>query len=217
MPATRFRFKMLPAAAACSILVSFQSLSADNIADTKPVPLKQGDRCFVCGVELVDGGIAFIYRGKRVTVDALHVETFFQHPLKYISKLKPKGALFQEDAILETAMGSGWLWSSIWLAAGLISAALCTHIALRKGLPPARWFAIGLATHLVGLLLALRRRPDSEVSLPPNLAKIPNTANPARCPACNAANHPSAKQCPACGAALNPALSSEVERSGLDP
>ncbi len=206
-----------PALCLFLILIAFQPLSADSIENYKQVPIKEGDRCFICNIELVDGGVAFIYRGRRVTVASFHVQQFLDAPLKYFSRLQPRGALFQEDAILERPMWSGWLLLGIWLAVGLVSAAISTHLALRKGLPPVTWFAIGLATNLFGLLLLLRHRAEADVSLPPHLAKIPTTLNPVECPACRAENHPSAKQCSACGAQLNPTAVSEVERSGMAP
>ncbi len=177
------------------------------------IPIKEGDRCFVCNTPLTESGVAFLYRGRRVAVGTFHVRTFFNNPLKYFSRLQPRGALFQEDIVPESPLKPGWLVFGIWITLGLVAAAFCTHTALRKGRSPAAWFFIGLATNLIGVLVALRQSPLARVDLPPNLAKIPTTVSPMSCPDCGAGNHPSAWKCSGCGARLQPTMESEVQRT----
>ncbi len=179
------------------------------------MPIKEGDRCFVCNIPLAENGVAFLYRGRRVTVATFHVQAFFNNPLKYFSKLQPRGALFQEDVIPESPLKPGWLIFGIWITLGLVAAAFCTHTALRKGRSPVTWFFIGLAANLIGVLLALRQSPLVRVDLPPNLAKIPTTVSPVPCPDCGVENHPSARACSGCGAQMQPTMESEVQRTGL--
>ena len=46
------------------------------------------------------------------------------------------------------------------------------------------------------------------------VVKIPSTAEPQSCPACNALNHPSAAKCSRCGSLLTPAAVSGATREG---
>ncbi len=179
------------------------------------VLLKMGDRCIVSNLLLDEHGLAFLYRGRRVTLDAAHVQTFFDQPMKYFSNLQPRGALFQEDAIRKPPKRIGWFIFGVWMTLGLTAGAFCTHLALGKGLSPVTWFFVGLTTNLVGVLLALRQSSRTRVEMRPRLAKITKTVPPLICSACRAQNHPSARQCTGCGSKMQPIMESEVERTGL--
>ena len=172
---------------------------------------KNGEHCLVLGVLLDENGIAFIYRGRRVTLHRDAIATFVENPSKYFSKLQPRGALFQED---ETwSLGLGWLFLGVWMTLGLACGAAASHLALRKGRSPGFWFAAGVATNLVALATLLMRPTSDTLALPNRLAKIPNTSPPLRCPECQAENHPTAKACSSCGAILAPAMESEIQRT----
>ena len=182
-------------------------------AGMQPQELRQHDRCLVCDGELdADDGLAFLYRGRRITLDRLHLQEFLADPSAYFSRLQPRGALFQEGG---GSMGSGWLILGVWVVLGLVGAAVCAGVALRKGLPPLRWFAAGLMANLAAVILVLTRAAPKPVSLPPGLARIPDTAAPYVCTRCGGQNHPSAAHCRDCGADIVPTTDSEVERAGL--
>lgn len=188
----------------------------DEHPELKPQEVREHDRCLVCDGELQEGGgLAFLYKGRRITLDTLHLETFLQNPSAYFSELQPRGALFQESG--GGHIGVGWLGLGLWMVLGLIGAAACTGLALRKGLPPMRWFAAGLVANLLAVLLLLTRSAAQSVTLPPRLAKIPMTPTPYLCARCGGQNHPTATRCVDCGADIEPTSDSEVERAGLRP
>ena len=179
----------------------------------QPQELRPHDRCLICDGELdADDGLAFLYRGRRITLDHLHLPQFLAEPSAYFSRLQPRGALFQESG---GSMSNGWLILGVWVLLGLVGAAVCTGVALRKGLPPRRWFAAGLVANVAAVVLVLTRAAPKPVALPPGLARIPDTAAPYRCARCGGQNHPSAARCRDCGAGIVPTTDSEVERAGL--
>ena len=182
-------------------------------AGMQPLELRQHDRCLVCDGELNADGLAFLFRGRRITLDSLHLATFLEDPAPYFSKLQPRGALFQEGGA--GGGGHGWLILGVWVTLGLLGAAICTGVALRKGLPPLRWFVAGLVVHVIAVIFVLMRSAPRPVNLPPGLAKIPATAAPYRCAQCGGHNHPSATTCRDCSAEITPTADSEVERAGL--
>ena len=100
------------------------------------IPIKEGDRCFVCNTPLTESGVAFLYRGRRVAVGTFHVRTFFNNPLKYFSRLQPRGALFQEDIIPQSPLKPGWLVFGIWITLGLVAAAFCHAYSAPEGTLP---------------------------------------------------------------------------------
>ena len=176
--------------------------------------LDPGERCLVCGTELdADKGLAFYYRGRPIAISTAHLKTFLEDPDRYFKHLEVRGGLFHEGS--DQQMSNEWLLLGVWMLLGLVGAAICTGVALRKGLPPLTWFAAGLIANILAVVLVLARSPVQEVELPARLAKIPNTVPPDECPKCGARNHPTARRCNGCGAAMEPVTDSDVDRVGL--
>jgi hypothetical protein len=96
--------------------------------------MKEGDRCLVSGILLDVNGIAFVYRGRRVTLHKDAVGVFLDDPGKYFSQLQPRGALFQKDE--SWSLGISWLVLGIWVTLGLACGAAPSHLALHKGRSP---------------------------------------------------------------------------------
>ncbi len=201
---------------ALALLTATATTSAAGLDDHPELQLQdvqENDRCLVCGGELEkDGGLAFLYKGRRITLDTLHLEEFLQNPSAYFSHLQPRGALFQESG--GGHLRKGWLYLGVWIVLGLAGAAVCTGVALRKGLPPTRWFAAGLVANILAVIVVVTRSAPKPIPLPPRLAKIPTTLAPYLCARCGAQNHPSATQCIDCGAAIEPTADSEVNHNG---
>ncbi len=198
------------------LLAATASTSAaglDDHPELQPTDVHEHDRCLVCDGELDKNGLAFLYKGRRITLDTLHLEAFLQTPGAYLAQLQPRGALFQESG--GGYLSKGWLFAGIWMLLGLVGAAVCTGIALRKGLPPMGWFAAGLATNILAVIVIFTRPASESIPLPPRLAKIPVTADPYLCTRCGAQNHPSARHCIGCDAVIDSTADSEVERAGL--
>lgn len=170
----------------------------------------EGDRCLVSGVLLDENGVAFVYRGRRVSLHKDAIGVFLAEPDRYFSRLQPKGALFQENQIWFLSVS--WLFLGVWMTLGLVCGAAASHIALRKGRSPGFWFAAGVALNVVALVTVLTRPSETDAALPSHLGKIPTTHAPVPCPSCDATNHPSASSCSSCGAQLSPTLESEVQR-----
>lgn len=173
--------------------------------------IERGDRCLVSGLLLDENGIAFIYRGRRVTLHRDATGVFLNEPDRYFSSLQPRGALFQESGAWSLELS--WLLVGIWMTLGLACGAAGSHIALRKGRSPGFWFSAGVALNIVALATLLTRPSTSSETLPPHWGKIPTTTTPVSCPSCDSTNHPSALSCLACGASLSPAHESEVQRT----
>ncbi|MEE9169336.1 MAG: hypothetical protein V3U73_06190 [bacterium] len=177
--------------------------------------IRKGDRCIVCNAPHEHVSQVILYKGRRVPVCAKHPQTFLNNPQPYFSQLQPRGALFQEEAVLEKTMKSGWFALGMWVFVALISAGLAANLALRKGLSSLRWFFVGLVTSVFGVAWLLFKPSTQRVDLPAHFAKIPTTANPIYCPDCQAGNHPSAEKCGGCGRSLEPLSQSEVRKLGL--
>lgn len=218
------RFKLF---LVCAIAVAILSLAlvasaarqetdaAARVEEFEKVPVKSGDRCLVCNTPIDErNGLVILYRGRRVPLMAKMVDDFLDNTTAYFGRLQPKGALFQEESILGSAIHYGWFVFGLWVFLALIAAGLCANLAFRRGLPPGRWYFAGLAANFFGFFWMLRQKPRATVRLPPHLAKIPQTEPPVRCPKCGATNHPSAARCSSCGAAIQPKRESEVARIG---
>lgn len=204
----RFTLTLLAAIATAS------AADLEDHPDLKPQDVYEHDRGLVCGAELaIDDGLAFLYKGRRITLDALHLEEFLRNPAAYFTDLQPRGALFQESG--GGRLGRGWLYLGVWMVLGLAGAAACTGVALRKGLSPVQWFAAGLAFNILAVIIVVTRPAREPVSLPPRLAKIPTTPAPYVCARCGGQNHPTSSRCGDCGADIEPTADSEVERAGL--
>ncbi len=175
--------------------------------------IREGDRCLISGVFLSDkDGVAFLHRGRRVTVHKDAVGMFFSAPQDFFSSLQPRGALFQED---ETwSLGLGWLYVGVWMCVGLASGALASHIAIRKGYSALLWFAAGLIANVAALAAIYTRRTTPDAPVLTGLFKPHATHAPLPCPTCGRGNHPAAASCSSCGAALTPAAEAESQRIG---
>ncbi len=101
-------------------------------------------------------------------------------------------------------MENNGLWFGLYILVGLIFGGLAAGTALRKGMPPVRWFFLGMiftAPVWAYLSICNCHGPASGRA---------TTLPPLACPKCGALNHPAARGCPACGAALTPTAVSEV-------
>ncbi len=178
-------------------------------------PVQAGDICLVCGMEIKSDGLAIIYKGRRVPLaNGEMLRKFLKEPQRYFYQLQPRGALFHEDTITNLAAKQGWFIFGIWMVLALLSSAITTGIALRKGFSPARWFLTGFLLPVVAVLWALVKPSQKLVELPPHLGKVSTTLAPGVCPQCGEFNHPSATRCTGCGGKLTPSVESEVKRVG---
>ena len=187
-----------------------------NLPDTlgyKILSIKKGDRCIVCDIPLKEGtGIALLIKGRRVTIDLEHLDEFLQDKEFYFSKLKPRGALFQESAVLLNTLKSGWFILGCLIVLSLIMGGLSCHLAIKRGYPPISWFFIGFFLNIFGLLWVVLKRERTIQKLPAGWAKIPQTASPVNCPSCGAPNHPGAERCIKCNSRFWPEIETEVKR-----
>lgn len=198
------------------IALACNSVSGQAIQDTmKTDKIKKGDRCIVCNISYDHLLVVIIYKGRRVPLCPKHPQTFLDDPGTYFGKLQPRGALFQEEAILEQPMKKGWLWFGIWIFVATVTAGLSANIAMRKGFSSLKWFMVGLATNFVGLVFVMSKPSKEKITLPDRLAKVPSTSRPLPCPDCRTENHPTATKCTGCGRTLSPKEEAEVKRAGL--
>jgi len=155
-------------------------------------------------------GVAFLYRGRRITMARDALPLFEASPDRYFAALGPRSALFQED--VSSPVRYGWLLLGLYVLTGLVCGAVCVHLAIRKGHPPAAAFATGFLANVLGLGWTFLR-PGDRVDLPSHLLKLPLTSDPINCPTCGRANHPSARRCKGCGSTLTPLSSSDIDRA----
>ena len=193
------------------------NLSAESLPDTlgyKRLTVKKGDRCLICDMTLKKGtGLALLIKGSRVTIDLDHLQELLSDKDFYISKLQPKGALFQESAVLKKTLRSGWFIFGSWVVLSLVIAALSCQLALKKGYNPLQWFFIGLFFNLFGYLWFLFQKRQTDQKAPEVWTKIPLTLSPRYCSRCGTSNHPAAEKCIRCHLELSPDFESEVKRA----
>ncbi len=175
--------------------------------------------CIVCEAPARPGAVTEIHKGRRVTVcDESCRATWHEHEDELFASMQARGALFDESALNERSLLSGWMWFGSYVLVGLVCAAIAAYVALGKGLAPLPWLLAGLAFNVLALC-ALAAKPRGDLSrlpegVPSGLRKIPATHSPTCCAKCGTANHPSAQACAGCGAALSARFESEARRIG---
>jgi hypothetical protein len=176
-----------------------------------------GETCALCGRPLMEGGRAFQIKGRWIPLhdDPCQAE-FLRNPEALFAQVQPRGALFQEELIQPPALRWGWFLAGSYVLLGLVSAAICGHMAYPRRKSPSFWFAAGLAAN-VGAIAALLAMARPVEPVPPRLGRIRDTADPAPCPSCGAENHPAAGRCSGCGASLAPAYEPEARKTGSEP
>ncbi len=200
-----------------SLILSLLPLQESQL-QYRTVPPKENDRCIVCGVPLTEEDVVLIVRGRRVPLNRAMVDSFMNNKTHYFAKLQPKGALVQEnlEAPEGTAQGGisfGWFLFGAYVLVALLFAGLSGYHAVSKGLSAIPHFFIGLFLSAFGYLYVLTRPSQVEKdTIPPGLARVPDTHAPVGCPKCGNENHPSASKCAGCGAELQPLYESEVTR-----
>lgn len=177
------------------------------------VPVRTGDRCIVCGVELESGDRVYIVRGQRVGVKAEMEPELFANPDQYLSPLTPRGWLAATDTEApQTQANYGWLAFGGYMLLGLAFAAICAARAVDWGRPAAPWLLAGLFGNVFAFAMLLAKTSGGERPSVGMLAKRAATVAPLACPECGAENHPSATGCSGCGTELEPARDSDAKR-----
>lgn len=178
-------------------------------AQKNPLPVEEGDTCIVCGDPLTENDIVLEVRGRRVPVARDALEDLLKNPNHYFVKLQPKAALFTES-ISTPSFSWGWLSFGALMLVLVISGAICSVMAMKRGLDSNRWFLIGFFGNFLAPFFLMQKKllPD----LPPGFNKLARTAPPSPCPSCSAQNHPSAKNCISCSSALDPSTTSDLEK-----
>lgn len=205
------------------VLLLVISLRAQDTAGSLPykrVQVHQGERCLVCNgaVDTTDGFVLLV-KGRRVSLDSIHLADFLKNQEKYFALLQPRGALFAESfgETHGTALGGvswGWFLFGLAVLIALVFAGLSGYVAVGKGLKPLPYFALGLAFSVLGFLYVLTRPSRVRAGeIPAGLVKVPATSPPVLCKNCGTGNHPSARRCAGCGTGLTPRWESEVTRA----
>lgn len=175
----------------------------------------RGEQCLVCGQAIREQAVAEIrYRGRTFHVAVDMLDDFAATPDAYFASLQPHAALFDEESVVRRPVDWGWFALGIYVAVGLVFAALCGYIAIAKALAPVPWFFAGLVGNLAALIvlgLTPRGEPSTPAAgLPRGLGKVHRTRDPVPCPNCGAWCHPTATACAACGTPLHPSIRPEV-------
>ena len=177
------------------------------------VDIKAGDLCIVCDMPInSESGIAFLFKGRRVTIDLAHFKDFIENPEKYFYKLQPNVALYSEGVFNKYQINYGWFVFGLWVLLALVSAAFCVNIAMKKGLSIKKWFYIGLGANIFGLIYLMSQFKNQIVELPEKFGKIPRTETPLICTSCGVYVHPSANKCNSCGNVLKSISESEIRK-----
>lgn len=190
-------------------------LQVERYPHVRPKPR---ERCLICGALLTEKDATLLVRGRRVPLKSGMVDSFMHNQVYYFSRLQPKGALFQENLEAPPGVAQGgitrtWFLLGLYILLALTFAGLsCSH-AVMKGLPPSRYFVIGLIFSVFGYLYALTRPAATKLPVVPSgLTKPPGTRQPIPCEECGETNHPAAKRCAGCGKPLQPQVTSESEQ-----
>jgi len=202
------------------VLAGSLTLASAQVRDTGGIPYKEerpqaDDRCAVCGNSLDSNDVVLIIMGRRVPLKREMVAEFLSHQDQYFSTMQPRGALFQEESTPASSdeVNFFWFWVGLYVLVALVSAAVSAYTAVRKGLPPARFFLVGLLFSIPGCLYALAQSPQILTDVMHGaFPRVSVTHDPVLCPHCGAMNHPASRKCTTCGAELSPKVSSEVRR-----
>jgi hypothetical protein len=177
----------------------------------------EGEQCLVCS-QAIEGetAVAIRYKGRVFHVKESMMPELRADPDAYFRKIQARSGLFDEAAMPERPIRTGWLWLGAYVVVGLVFGAACGSMAVSRSRSAPRWFFAGLAVNLIalGALLATSSR-DEGSGAPAGLRKIPSTRRPRPCPHCGATNHPAAKTCSSCGGALEPEAPAETERVSM--
>ena len=208
---------------ACGDSRTLSPLSGQDPDEPTVVELRrkpgEGEQCLVCGALIRYGNVVELrYKGRRFYVGEALLEELLKDPDRYFSKLQVRSALFDEEAYRQgSPRSSGWLYFGLYVLAGLVSAALCGCLAVKRGMAPIPWFFAGLVGNVAGLLVLLAAgKGDTTTAvagIPAGLAKVPTTHNPRACAQCGHLNHPSADACAHCTVPLQATAQSEVARA----
>ena len=177
-----------------------------------------GETCIVCNQSIHgDDVVELRYRGRTFYVAAKMLGDFENDPAAYFSQLQARTALFDEHAVIDRPMASGWLIFGLYVLLGLVCAAICGYLAISRALPPIPWFFAGLIGNLAAIFVLLATPRGDASALPSGilagLNKVATTRTPLDCPNCGYPNHPAADQCSGCNAKLTPSIESETVRA----
>lgn len=167
-----------------------------------------GEQCLVCRQRIHGDDVVEIrYKGRTFFVAAKMLDDFEGDPDAYFSALQVRSAWFDERAHEGRSVAWGWVAVGCYVLLGLVFAALCGFLAIRRALSPLPWFFVGLVGNVAALVVLL-------VSPRGDPARVgARSRAPMACPACGLSNHPSATACGHCRAVLEPTVQSDVVRS----
>ena len=173
-----------------------------------------GEQCLVCK-QPIEGepAVEIRYKGRVFHVKESMMDDFRADPEAYFRSMQARSGLFDEAAMPERPMRTGWLAFGVYLVIGLLFGAICGSVAMGRSRPALPWFFAGLAGNVIALgVLLLTTSAEEGGAAPVGLRKVPRTRAPRPCPHCGATNHPSARACSSCGGALEPKAPAETER-----
>jgi len=192
---------------------SFANQSKFDTTDVTFIDIEADDICIVCDMPINSKkGIGFLFKGRKVTLDSKHLIDFINNPDKYFHKLQANVALYDEGRFDKYQISYVWFLVGLWILFALISAAICSNLALKKSKNFNKWFYVGLISNLFGLIYLLFLSKDQFSELPKKLGKLSQTEAPVKCNGCNQYNHPKAIECMNCGIVLYPDGESEINR-----
>jgi len=141
------------------ILLSQNSFATQSKVDTTDIiytDIKAGDICIVCDLPIKSGtGIGILFDGRRVTLDLDHFKDFINNSEKYFHKLQANVALYDEGNFDKYQISYVWFLVGLWILFALISAAICSNLAMKKSKNFNKWFYVGLISNLFGLIYLL--------------------------------------------------------------
>ena len=168
--------------------------------------------CLVCGGAYHEEMEIIQYQGRWVFLcEGPCRQAWEADPDLFFAQLQGQGALFGEEQVIPGQIHYGWFYFGLYVLAGLVCGALCSYMAISRGMAATGWLAAGLLLNVIALLIlaVFVKKPLLE-NIPKGARKIPATANPVLCPECKGENHPSAERCAQCGHALTPTVKAET-------